>query len=178
MSCYANTETAANLLKAFEAECKANNKYLLFASRAKKEGYEQIGELFRLLAGNEKEHAKVWYKELFGVCDTKECLKEAIEAENHEWIEMYKRFAEVAEAENFPELAEKFRMTAEVEKSHEEHFKMALKQLEGDLYDMTDDGIWVCRNCGHIVFANEPPEKCQLCNHPKGFFERKGEICK
>ena len=149
---YAGTETEKNLRNAFSGESEARNKYTYFASVAKKEGYEQIAALFRDTADNEKEHAKMWFKELNGIGDTADNLKAAAEGENYEWTEMYAGFAETAEREGFPELAQKFRLVAEIEKHHEERYRALLKNVEtASVFEKSEVKVWECRNCGHIV---------------------------
>ena len=169
---YAGTETEKNLRNAFSGESEARNKYTYFASVAKKEGYEQIAALFRDTADNEKEHAKMWFKELNGIGDTADNLKAAAEGENYEWTEMYAGFAETAEREGFPELAQKFRLVAEIEKHHEERYRALLKNVEtASVFEKSEVKVWECRNCGHIVVGTEAPEVCPTCNHPQSYFE-------
>lgn len=170
---YAGTKTLENLQTAFAGESQARNKYTYFASVAKKEGYEQIAALFLETADNEKEHAKMWFKELDGLGDTKANLKAAAEGENYEWTNMYKEFAETAEKEGFPELAAKFRLVAEVEKTHEERYNTLLKNVELCEVFKKDTGItvWKCRNCGYIYVGKEAPKTCPCCAHPQSFFE-------
>ena len=169
---YAGTETEKNLRKAFSGESEARNKYTYFASVAKKEGYEQIAALFRDTADNEKEHAKMWFKELNGIGDTADNLKAAAEGENYEWTEMYAGFAETAEREGFPELAQKFRLVAEIEKHHEERYRALLKNIEtAQVFEKSEVKVWECRNCGHIVVGTKAPEVCPVCNHPQSYFE-------
>ena len=149
-----------NLRNAFSGESEARNKYTYFASVAKKEGYEQIAALFRDTADNEKEHAKMWFKELNGIGDTADNLKAAAEGENYEWTEMYAGFAETAEREGFPELAQKFRLVAEIEKHHEERYRALLKNVEtASVFEKSEVKVWECRNCGHIVVGTAAPEK-------------------
>ena len=172
------TKTEANLMTAFAGESQARNKYTYYASKAKKEGYEQIAAIFEETAGNEKEHAKMWFKYLNGgeVPTTTENLKAAADGENYEWTDMYEDFAKTAEKEGFKELATKFRMVGEIEKHHEERYRKLLENVEGELVFSKDgDKIWKCRNCGHIVIGKEAPEVCPVCNHPKAFFEIKAE---
>lgn len=155
---YAGTETEKNLRNAFSGESEARNKYTYFASVAKKEGYEQIAALFRDTADNEKEHAKMWFKELNGIGDTADNLKAAAEGENYEWTEMYAGFAETAEREGFPELAQKFRLVAEIEKHHEERYRALLKNVEtASVFEKSEVKVWECRNCGHIVVGTAAP---------------------
>ena len=175
---YRGTKTEQNLLKAFAGESQARNKYTYFASKAKKDGYEQIAAIFEETAGNEKEHAKMWYKELHGgeIPSTEENLKEAIDGENYEWTEMYEEFAKTAEEEGFTALAYKFRAVGEIEKHHEERFKKLLKNIEDKVvFSKEEDTIWICRNCGHVVIGKYAPEVCPVCNHPKSYFEIKNE---
>ncbi len=169
---YKGTKTEQNLLAAFAGESQARNKYTYFASRAKKDGYEQIAALFLKTADNEKEHAKLWFKELNGIGTTEENLEAAAEGENYEWTDMYDGFAKTAEEEGFPELAEKFRGVAAIEKQHEERYRALLKNVtEGEVFQKGDIVIWECRNCGHIVVGTKAPEVCPVCNHPQSFFE-------
>lgn len=169
---YAGTETEKNLRNAFSGESEARNKYTYFASVAKKEGYEQIAALFRDTADNEKEHAKMWFKELNGIGDTADNLKAAGEGENYEWTEMYAGFAETAEREGFPELAQKFRLVAEIEKHHEERYRALLKNVEtASVFEKSEVKVWECRNCGHIVVGTAAPEICPTCAHPRSYFE-------
>jgi rubrerythrin len=169
---YAGTQTEKNLQTAFAGESEARNKYTYFASVAKKEGYEQISALFQKTADNEKEHAKMWFKELLGIGDTAQNLKSAAEGENYEWTDMYAGFAETAEKEGFTELAEKFRMVAAIEKSHEERYRALLKNVEtAEVFKKSEVKVWECRNCGHIVVGTAAPEVCPVCNHPQSFFE-------
>ena len=169
---YKGTKTEQNLLAAFAGESQARNKYTYFASRAKKDGYEQIAALFLKTADNEKEHAKLWFKELNGIGTTEENLEAAAEGENYEWTDMYEGFAKTAEEEGFPELAEKFRGVDAIEKKHEERYRALLKNVtEGEVFQKGDIVIWECRNCGHIVVGTKAPEVCPVCNHPQSFFE-------
>ena len=167
------TKTYENLAFAFAGESQARNKYSFFASAAKKEGYEQIAEIFTKTADNEKEHAKMWYKLLMdGVGDTKANLRLAAEGENEEWTQMYRRFAEEADAEGFPEIAEKFRGVAAIEKEHEERYLALLANLEkGSVFAKDAPQIWICRNCGHVHIGPEAPEECPVCAHPQAYFE-------
>ncbi len=172
------TKTEENLLKAFAGESQARNKYTYFASKAKKDGYEQIAALFEETANNEKEHAKIWFKELHDgeVPDTMANLKAAADGENYEWTDMYKEFAETAEKEGFKDLALKFKMVGEIEKHHEERFRQLLKNIEDEVVFSKDkDTIWICRNCGHVVIGKKAPGVCPVCNHPQSFFEVKAE---
>ena len=169
---YEGTQTEKNLWIAFSGESQARNKYTYFASVAKKEGYEQIAELFLKTADNEKEHAKIWLKELNGISNTEENLSAAIEGENYEWTEMYEDFAKIAEKEGFFDLALKFKKVAIIEKSHEDRFRTLLNNVEHDeVFSKGSIKIWECRNCGHIVIDTEAPQICPVCNHPKAYFE-------
>lgn len=170
------TKTEANLLKAFAGESQARNKYTYFASKAKKDGYEQIAEIFLETAENEKEHAKMWYKLLCGgeIKSTEENLKDAASGENYEWTDMYKEFAQTARQEGFDEIAEKFEGVAEIEKQHEKRYLKLLENVQNGLvFSKEGDTIWQCRNCGHIVIGKNAPEVCPVCNHPKSYFEVK-----
>lgn len=173
MSKYDGTKTLENLQTAFAGESQARNKYTYFASVAKKEGYEQIAAIFLETAENEKEHAKLWFKELEGIGDTLTNLKHAAEGENYEWTEMYKEFADVAEKEGFPELAARFRLVGEVEKHHEERYKSLFANVENNEVFTKKTGIkvWKCRNCGYIYVGKEAPKVCPTCAHPQAFFE-------
>ena len=172
MSEYSGTQTEKNLLAAFAGESQARNKYTYFASKAKKEGYEQIAALFQKTADNEKEHAKLWFKELEGIGDTAANLKAAAEGENYEWTDMYKGFAETAEKEGFPELAARFRMVAEIEKHHEDRYRALLNNVEtAAVFEKSEVKVWECRNCGHIVVGTKAPEICPTCAHPQSYFE-------
>ena len=169
---YAGTETEKNLEAAFAGESQARNKYTYFASVAKKQGFEQISALFLKTADNEKEHAKLWFKELQGIGDTAQNLKAAADGENYEWTDMYEGFAQTAEKEGFPELAAKFRMVGEIEKHHEERYRALLKNVEtAQVFEKSDVKVWECRNCGHIVVGMKAPEVCPVCNHPQSYFE-------
>ena len=173
---YAGTQTEKNLLAAFAGESEARNKYTYYASTAKKEGYEQISALFLKTAENEKEHAKLWFKELAGLGDTAQNLKAAADGENYEWTDMYAGFAKTAEEEGFPELAAKFRGVAEIEKHHEERYRALLKNVEAkEVFAKSEEKVWECRNCGHIVVGKEAPEFCPVCAHPQSFFEINAE---
>ena len=173
---YAGTQTEKNLQEAFAGESQARNKYTYFASVAKKEGYEQMSALFLKTADNEKEHAKMWFKELAGIGDTKANLAAAAEGENYEWTDMYARMAREAREEGFEELAVKFELVARVEAAHEKRYKKLLESLKNGktFKDMAPLG-WKCRNCGYIHEGNEAPEVCPCCAHPKAYFERKAE---
>ena len=169
---YKGTKTEKNLLEAFAGESQARNKYTYFASRAKKDGYEQISALFLKTADNEKEHAKMWFKELNGIGDTAENLLAAAEGENYEWTDMYEDFAKTAEEEGFTELAHKFRLVAAIEKHHEERYRALLRNVEtAEVFKRSEIKVWECRNCGHIVVGKEAPEVCPVCNHPQSYFE-------
>ena len=172
------SKTYENLMTAFAGESQARNKYTYFASKAKKDGYEQIAAIFEETANNEKEHAKMWYKELNGgeVKDTISNLKEAADGENYEWTDMYEEFARVAEEEGFKALANKFRMVASIEKHHEERFRKLLKNIDDEVvFSKEEDKIWICRNCGHIVIGKSAPKVCPVCAHPQSYFEIKAE---
>ncbi len=169
---YAGTQTEKNLHAAFAGESEARNKYTYFASKAKKEGYEQIAALFLQTAENEKEHAKLWFKELNGIGDTAENLAAAAAGENYEWTDMYEGFAKTAEAEGFPELAAKFRGVAAIEKHHEERYRALLHNVEAkEVFAKSEVKVWECRNCGHIVVGTKAPDVCPVCDHPQAFFE-------
>ena len=173
---YEGTQTEKNLEAAFAGESQARNKYTYFASVAKKEGYEQIAALFLKTADNEKEHAKMWFKELNGIGDTAENLLAAAEGENYEWTDMYDRMAKEAEEEGFIEIAAQMRGVAEVERHHEERYRKLLKNIEdGIVFSREGDTIWQCRNCGHIVVGKKAPEICPVCNHPQSYFEVRAE---
>ena len=173
---YAGTQTEKNLREAFSGESQARNKYTYFASKAKKEEFEQISALFLKTADNEKEHAKMWFKELDGLGNTAENLASAADGENYEWTDMYDGFAKTAEEEGFPELAVKFRMVAEIEKHHEERYRALLHNVEAqEVFKKSEVKVWECRNCGHIVVGKEAPEVCPVCNHPQAFFEVRKE---
>lgn len=172
MSKYAGTQTEKNLEAAFAGESQARNKYTYFASVAKKEGYEQIAALFLKTADNEKEHAKLWFKELQGIGNTAENLGAAADGENYEWTDMYEGFAKTADEEGFPELARKFRLVAAIEKQHEERYRALLKNVEtAAVFEKSAVRVWECRNCGHIVVGAAAPEICPTCAHPKSYFE-------
>ena len=172
------SKTEQNLMKAFAGESQARNKYTYYASKAKKDGYEQIAEIFEETANQEKEHAKMWFKELHNgeVPNTIDNLKDAIEGENYEWTDMYEEFAKVADEEGFKVLANKFRMVAKIEKTHEERYRKLLKNIEDEVVFSRDgEVIWQCRNCGHIVIGKKAPNVCPVCNHPQSYFEIKKE---
>ena len=169
---YSGTQTEKNLEAAFAGESQARNKYTYFASKAKKEGFEQIAELFLKTADNEKEHAKLWLKELNGIGDTAENLLDAAEGENYEWTDMYEGFAKTAEEEGFKALAAKFRMVAAIEKRHEERYRALLHNVEAqEVFAKSEVKVWECRNCGHIVVGTKAPEICPVCAHPQAYFE-------
>ena len=169
---YAGTKTEQNLMAAFAGESEARNKYTYFASKAKKDGYEQIADLFLKTADNEKEHAKLWFKELGGIGDTAENLVSAANGENYEWTDMYAGFAKTAEEEGFTALANKFRLVAAIEKHHEERYRELLKNVEtAEVFAKAGVQIWECRNCGHLVVGTKAPEVCPTCAHPKAYFE-------
>ena len=169
---YAGTQTEKNLMAAFAGESEARNKYTYFASKAKKEGYEQIAALFLKTADNEKEHAKLWFKELNGIGDTAENLLSAAEGENYEWTDMYDGFAKTADEEGFHELAQRFRLVAAIEKHHEERYRALLHNVEmAEVFAKSEVKVWECRNCGHIVIVEKAPEVCPACNHPQSYFE-------
>ena len=172
------SKTEQNLMTAFAGESQARNKYTYFASKAKKEGYEQIAAIFQETADNEKEHAKMWFKLLNGgdIPSTIENLKAAAEGENYEWTEMYDEFAKVADEEGFTTIAAKFRMVAAIEKEHEERYRKLLKNIDDALvFSKDEDCVWVCRNCGHVVIGKKAPEVCPVCNHPQSYFEVRKE---
>ncbi len=170
------TKTEANLAAAFAGESQARNKYTYFASVAKKEGYEQIAAIFEQTANNEKEHAKMWFKELKGIGTTAENLLAAAEGENYEWTDMYDTFAREAEEEGFTALAWKFRAVAAIEKSHEERYRALLSNVEMQkVFEKAEETMWECRNCGHLVIGKKAPEVCPVCAHPKSYFEVRKE---
>ena len=169
---YAGTQTEKNLEAAFAGESQARNKYTYFASKAKKEGFEQIAEMFLKTADNEKEHAKLWFKELEGIGDTAQNLAAAAAGENYEWTEMYEEFAKTAEAEGFKSLAAKFRLVAAIEKRHEERYRALLHNIEAqEVFAKSEVKVWECRNCGHIIVGEKAPEICPTCAHPQAYFE-------
>ena len=175
---YAGTQTEKNLKAAFAGESEARNKYTYFASKAKKDGYEQIAAIFEETANNEKEHAKMWFKELNGgdVPSTVENLKAAADGENYEWTDMYAEFAKVAEEEGFKAIAAKFRAVGEIEKHHEERYRKLLKNIDYEVvFSKDEECIWICRNCGHIVIGKKAPAVCPVCAHPQSYFELKAE---
>ena len=172
MSKYSGTQTEKNLLAAFAGESQARNKYTYFASTAKKEGFEQIAAIFEETANNEKEHAKLWFKELEGIGDTAQNLGAAADGENYEWTDMYEGFAKTAEQEGFPVLATRFRMVAAIEKTHEERYRALLKNIEtAKVFEKSEVKVWECRNCGHIVVGTKAPQICPVCQHPQAYFE-------
>ncbi len=169
---YSGTKTEQNLRAAFSGESEARNKYTYFASKAKKDGFEQIAALFLETAENEKEHAKMWFKELSGIGDTAENLANAAAGENYEWTDMYAGFAQTAEEEGFPELAAKFRMVANIEKTHEERYLALLHNVEtAKVFEKSEVQVWECRNCGHLVIGTKAPEICPVCAHPQSYFQ-------
>ena len=169
---YKGTKTELNLQAAFAGESQARNKYTYFASKAKKEGFEQIAALFLKTADNEKEHAKMWFKELNGIGNTAENLSAAADGENCEWTDMYEEFAKTAEEEGFTELAAKFRAVGAIEKHHEERYRALLKNVEtSQVFEKSTVKVWECRNCGHIVVGIKAPDVCPVCNHPQSYFE-------
>ena len=169
---YAGTKTEQNLREAFSGESQARNKYTYFASVAKKQGYEQMAELFLKTAENEKEHAKLWFKALDGLGDTAQNLVSAAEGENYEWTDMYDRMAREADEEGFTELAAQFRAVAAVEKTHEERYRALLKNIEmQQVFEKSEVQIWECRNCGHLVIGMKAPQVCPVCKHPQSYFE-------
>ncbi len=172
------SKTEQNLMTAFAGESQARNKYTYFASKAKKDGYEQIAAIFEETANNEKEHAKLWFKELNGgeIPSTLDNLNQAADGENYEWTDMYDEFAKTAKEEGFTRIAYLFEEVAKIEKEHEARYRKLIENIEGDLVFSKDgDTIWKCRNCGHIVIGKKAPEVCPVCNHPKSFFEVKNE---
>ena len=173
---YAGTQTEKNLQAAFAGESQARNKYTYFASAAKKEGYEQISALFLKTAENEKEHAKLWFKELGGIGTKAENLEAAADGENYEWTDMYEEFAKTADAEGFHALAAKFRGVAAIEKHHEERYRALLRNVEAqEVFKKSEVKVWECRNCGHIVVGTKAPEVCPVCAHPQSYFEINAE---
>ncbi len=172
MNKYKGTKTEKNLQAAFAGESQARNKYTYFASAAKKEGFEQIAAIFLKTADNEKEHAKMWFKELSGIGTTAENLASAANGENYEWTDMYDEFAKTADEEGFTELAAKFRAVGEIEKRHEERYRELLNNVETKtVFEKSEVKIWECRNCGHIVVGTKAPEICPVCAHPQAYFE-------
>ena len=172
------SKTEANLMAAFAGESQARNKYSYYASKAKKDGYEQIAAIFEETANNEKEHAKLWFKALHdgGIPDTLTNLKDAASGENYEWTEMYKEFAETAKEEGFDDIAELFSMVAEIEKHHEERYLKLVDNINNNLvFEREGEKVWICRNCGHITYGTNAPEVCPVCAHPQSFMELKAE---
>jgi rubrerythrin len=170
------SQTEKNLWTAFQGESMARNKYSYFASKAKKDGYVQIANIFEETAANEKEHAKIWFKLLNGIGDTAQNLKAAADGENYEWTDMYEGFAKTAEAEGFKPLAAKFRMVAAIEKHHEERYRALLKNVEmQEVFAKSEVKVWECRNCGHIVVGTKAPALCPVCAHPQAYFEVNAE---
>ncbi len=170
------SKTEANLWKAFAGESQARNKYTYFASKARKEGYEQIAAIFEEAAANEKEHAKMWFKLLGGIGSTKDNLVAAAEGEHEEWTEMYKEMAETAKEEGFIALSDTFNAVAKIEKSHEERYLKLYENLENNEVFKKNDGkvyVWYCRNCGHLEYSTEAPTVCPVCGHPQAYFEIK-----
>ena len=171
---YSGTKTEQNLRTAFSGESEARNKYTFFASTAKKEGYEQIAALFQKTADNEKEHAKMWFKELQGIGSTADNLLSAAEGENYEWTDMYDSFAKTAEEEGFPELAQKFRLVGEIERHHEERYRALADNLKNSrVFAREEQQVWQCRNCGYTYIGKSAPLKCPVCAHPQSYFELK-----
>ncbi len=170
------SKTEQNLRAAFSGESEARNKYTYFASVARKEGYQQICAIFEETANNEKEHAKMWFKELKGIGTTAENLESAAAGENYEWTDMYANFAKEAEEEGFTEIARKFRLVAEIEKSHEERYRKLLSNVEMQaVFEKAEETMWECRNCGHLVMGKKAPQVCPVCNHPQAYFEVRKE---
>ncbi len=170
------SQTEKNLWTAFQGESMARNKYTYFASKAKKDGYVQIANIFEETAANEKEHAKIWFKLLGGIGDTTDNLKAAADGENYEWTDMYDGFAKTAKEEGFDEIAELFLGVAAIEKEHEERYRKLLKNIEDAIvFSREGDRIWQCGNCGHIVIGPKAPEICPVCNHPQAYFQLKAE---
>jgi len=173
---YAGTKTEKNLMEAFAGESQARNKYTYFAEIARQEGYEQLAEIFLKTARNEQEHARLWFEALGGLGDTAYNLLKAAEGENYEWTDMYDRFAKDAEEEGFPELAEKFRQVAAIEKAHEERYRALLKNVElQQVFAKSEETIWECRVCGHLVIGKKAPDVCPVCLHSQSYFEVRKE---
>lgn len=173
---YAGTKTEKNLMEAFAGESMARNKYSYFASVAKKEGYEQLAEIFLKTSENEKEHAKLWFEELGGIGDTAANLEAAADGENYEWTDMYERMANEAEEEGFKALAQKFRMVGKIEKAHEERYRKLLENVEmKQVFERSEVKIWECRECGNLVIGTKAPKVCPVCQHPQSYFEIKAE---
>lgn len=170
------TKTEKNLMEAFAGESQARNKYTYFASVAKKEGYEQIASIFEETANNEKEHAKLWFKALGELGNTAQNLLHAAEGENYEWTDMYETFAKEAEQEGFTQLAAQFRMVGKIEKAHEERYRKLLSNVEMQtVFEKSEETMWECRNCGHLVMGKKAPEVCPVCAHPRSYFESRKE---
>lgn len=172
------SKTESNLLAAFAGESQARNKYSYYASKAKKDGYEQIAAIFEETANNEKEHAKIWFKKLHdgAVPDTITNLKDAASGENYEWTEMYKEFAETAKEEGFDDIAKLFEMVGEIEKHHEERFKVLLDNINNNIvFERNEERVWICRNCGHVYYGKNAPDVCPVCDHPQSYMELKAE---
>ncbi len=168
------SKTQANLMAAFAGESQARNKYTYYASKAKKEGYEQIAAIFTATADNEKEHAKIWFKQLHDgeIPDTLTNLEDAADGEKYEWTEMYRDFAETAEEEGFTQIATLFKLVGDIEKEHEERYRKLLENLqEGIVFERTNEVVWICRNCGHIHVGKAAPKVCPTCKHPQAYFE-------
>ena len=173
---FSGTETEKNLLAAFAGESKARNKYSYFAGVARKEGYQQIAELFEETANNERQHAKLWFKHLGGIGSTAENLKAAAEGENYEWTDMYEGFAKTAEREGFPELAAQFRAVGAIEKAHEERYLKLLNNIETQkVFEKSEEVMWQCRECGHLVIGKKAPEVCPVCAHPQSYQQVRAE---
>ncbi len=175
---FEGSKTQANLLTAYAGESGARNKYTFYASQARKEGYEQIADIFEETASNEKAHAKIWFKELHGgsVPGTLDNLKDGVAGENYEWTEMYAQFAKEAREEGFEKLATLFELVGKIEKTHEERYKTLVENLEaGVVFSKSGDVVWICRHCGHLHFGKEAPQVCPVCKHPQSFFEIKAE---
>ena len=172
------SKTEKNLMAAFAGESQARNKYTYYASKAKKDGFVQIANIFEETANNEKEHAKIWFKLLHGgsIPDTAENLEDAADGENYEWTDMYDEFAKTADEEGFHALAAKFRMVGEIEKHHEERYRALLKNVEtASVFEKSEVKVWECRNCGHIVIGTKAPQVCPVCSHPQSYFEVREE---
>lgn len=166
------SRTEANLAYAFSGESQARTKYTFYASQAKKDGFEQIADIFLETAENEKEHAKLWFKLIHGIGSTDENLKDAAAGENEEWTRMYKEFAEVAHEEGFHDIAEQFELVAKIEKTHEERYLKLLENFkDGKIFKKDEEVVWYCRNCGHLHYGSEAPEICPVCVHPRAHFE-------
>ena len=173
---YQGTKTEKNLMAAFAGESQARNKYTYFAGIAKQEGYEQIADIFKITADNEKEHAEIWFKELGGISDTLKNLTAAADGENFEWTDMYEGFAKDAEEEGFTALAIRFREVAKIEKSHEERFRRLIENIEmKKVFEKAGETMWECRNCGHLVLGKKAPEVCPVCTKPQSYFQMRKE---